>query len=65
MGDLGKQRVAIVGLGAIGAYCALALADCDVITYGIARSRHVNAIRSQCGIRIVSVSTGIEQIARI
>ena len=64
MGDLGKQSVAIFGLGAIGAYCAAALADCDVITYGIARLRHVDAIRSQGGIRVVSVSTGTERIVR-
>ena len=63
MGDSGKQTVAIVGLGAIGAYCVAALAECDVITYGIARSRHVNAIRSQGGIRVVSV-TGTERIVR-
>eukprot|EP00897_Mesotaenium_endlicherianum_P007867 jgi/Mesen1/7108/ME000369S06431 len=51
------MRVAVVGLGGVGAYCAARMAQAGLRVYGIAPQRHVDAIRQRhMAIQVTSIS---------
>lgn len=50
-----RLRVAVVGLGGVGGYCAVRMAQLEGLeVYGIAKARHVEAISKQQGFRVDS-----------